>query len=92
MLRSGAFGIVGPLGALAVGGVVVVDDVDDHGDAAPVAGPDEVLELVAPAAGVLDREIVRGAVAPVGPALVFGERHQLDGVDAQVRQVVEQVR
>ena len=55
MLFSGAFGVVRPLGALGVEGVVVVDDVEDHGDAIAVAFADEVLELIPPAAGVFDR-------------------------------------
>ena len=83
--------IVGPLGALGVRDVVVIDHVHDHGDAVAVAGADEVFELVAPAAGVLDREIVRVAVAPAHPAFVLGERHQLDRVDAEFLQVGQQV-
>src|SRR5271166_5035045 len=56
-----------------------------------MAFPNEVLELVAAAAGILDRHIVGGAVSPVDPALVFGKRHQFDGVDPEIDEVGNQV-
>ena len=70
---------------------MVIDHVHDHSDAVAVAGADKVFELVAPAASVLDREIVRVAVAPAHPTFVFGEGHQLDRVDAEFLQVGQQV-
>ncbi len=90
MLFSGAFGVVGPLGPFGVEGVVVVDHVEQHRDAALVAGADEVLELVPPAAGKLYGHVMGGAVAPVQPILKLRHRHQLDGVDAQIDEIVEQ--
>ncbi len=90
-IAFGRGGIVGPLRPLAVVGVVVVDHVQQHGDAAPVAFAHEVLELVAAAAGVFDGQKMRGAVTPVGPALEFGRRHQLDAVHAEIDQIIQKV-
>jgi hypothetical protein len=83
-------GVVHPLGALAVGGEVVIDDVEDDRDAAAVALLDEVLVLVPPAAAVLNREIMRRGVAPVLLAAELRHRQKFDRGDAQVLEVVEQ--
>ena len=92
---------------VAFGGVVV-DDVEDHFDAGGVQRLDHRLELahlLAALAGagvfVVRREEADRVVAPVvaQPALdqvaVVDElmhRHQLDGADAEARQVIERRR
>jgi hypothetical protein len=82
--------VVHPLRALGVVDEMIVDDVDQHRDAAPVAFAHKMLESVGTAAGMLDREVMRGAVSPA-PALRFRQRHQLDCVDAEFDQMIEQV-
>ena len=69
---------------------MVVDDVENDGDASAMAGPHEVLELIAAAAGIFDGEIVGGGITPAEPILEFCHRHQLDGVDPQVDQIIQQ--
>ncbi len=81
---------------------VVVDDVVEHVQPAPVRLVDEPLQrLVAvhPAAGLvlepvaaLDRERVRAHVAPVARALDLVRREHLDRVDPELLQVVELLR
>ena len=81
---------------------VVVDHVHEHRDAARVQGLDQLLELghlCSRHGGVagLRRQEVGGHVAPVveapgrvaGLLVVFHHRHQLDGVDAELDQMVE---
>jgi hypothetical protein len=75
---------------LGVEGVVVVDDVEDDDKAAAVAFADAMLELVAPAPCILDRHVVGRALAPARPVLELRHWHQLDGIDAEVDEVVEQ--
>lgn len=89
MLRGG--GVVGPLGTLTVVGVVVVDHVQQHGNAPPVAFAHEVLELVTPTDRMFHCHEVRGAVTPISRALGLRNGHHLDAVDAEVRQIVQQL-
>ena len=66
---------------------VVVDDVEDHGEAVPVRGVDEAPEIVRGAVGAR-RGVERDAVvAPVPAAGEVGDRHQLDRGDPEVAQV-----
>ena len=72
-----------------VGAEVVVDDVEDDGDATTVGGIDEPAEPVRTPVRLLDREDEGGVVAPRDVAGELVGRHHLDDVDAQVGQVVE---
>ena len=66
---------------------VVVDDVQDQGEALGMAGVDEALEPLGPAIRVVGGEEVGAVVAPVARARKGRHRHQLDGGDAQLAQV-----
>ena len=70
---------------------MVVDDVEDHAQAAPVAGVDEALQPVRAAVRLVHRVPADAVVAPVVHAVERVDRHQLDQVDAQLDQVVEAV-
>ena len=70
----------------AVRAEVVVDDVEEHGQALAVRRVDEPAQVVGPAVGVR-RRVERGAVvAPAPLAGEVGERHELDGRHAHLRQ------
>ena len=88
---------VGEIGAeraehVALGAEVVVDDVEDHGEPAPVALVDEALQAGRAAVGVLDGEGEHAVVAPVPSAGELGDRHQLDRGDPEIDQVIERDR
>ena len=68
---------------------VVVDGVEDHREAAPVAGVDQPAQPFGAAIGGADGVEVHPVVAPPPPAGELGDRHQLDGVHPQVGEVVE---
>ena len=68
---------------------VVVDHVEDHREAALVAGVDEALQPGRPPVGVLHREGEDPVVAPVARAGELGHRHDLDGRDPDLDEVVE---
>jgi hypothetical protein len=68
---------------------VVVDHVEQDPEAAGVAGVDQPAQAVGPAVGVVRRPQVHAVVAPAAPPRELGHRHELDGVDSQVDQVVE---
>ncbi len=86
-------GEVGPEVAevVALGSVVVVDDVEEHAEATVVRGVDEPAQPVGPAVGVLHRVGQHPVVAPVPPAGELPHRHQLERGDAEVAEVVEPV-
>ena len=71
----------------AFGAEVVVDDVEDDGDVQPVGGIDEGAQIVGPAVVARRRIQADAVVAPVAGAGEFGDRHQLDGRDAEVVQL-----
>ena len=68
---------------------MVVDDVEDHPQPAPVAGVDEPLEPVGAAVRLMGREPADAVVAPVVLAVERVDRQDLDEVDAQLHEVVE---
>jgi hypothetical protein len=68
---------------------MVVDNVDDHGDAYGMSGVNEPLEAGESTVAVLDGVGVDAVVAPIAFAGKLGQRHELDGVDAQFMQVIE---
>ena len=68
---------------------MVVDDVEQDGEAAAVGLAHEPLEGVRPAIRALDGEEVRRVVPPGHVAGELGQRHQRDGVDPEVDEVVE---
>ena len=72
---------------LGAGGAdVVVDDVEDHGQAGGVGGVDEPLEPLRAAVGGLRGRHVDAVVAPAAAARELGHRHQLDRGDAELAQ------
>ena len=71
---------------------VVVDDVEDDGDAAARARVDEAAEVVGRAVQVRRREQVDAVVAPAEAPVELGDRHQLDHRDADARQLAQLVR
>ena len=68
---------------------MVVDDVEDHPEAAPVAGVDEPLEPVGAAVRLVRRVPADAVVAPVVLAVESVDRQHLDEVDAELDEVVE---
>ena len=68
---------------------VVVDHVEDHGDAALVAGVDQRLEVVGRAVAVVRRELKHAVVAPAPRAGELRHRHQLNRRDAQFDQLIQ---
>ncbi len=68
---------------------VVVDDVEQHHQAARVRGVDEALHVVRRAVGRFGREQQHAVVAPAARAGEVGHRHQLDGRDAERDEVIE---
>ncbi len=68
---------------------MVIDDIQDDGEAGLVRRLDEVLEAVGAAIGALDGEDMRRVVAPGDVAREFHRRHYLDDVHAQPLEVAE---
>jgi hypothetical protein len=68
---------------------VVVDDVEQHGEAGPVRGVDELLEAERAAVGGLRGGQVDAVVAPAVAAGELADRHQLDGGDPQLPQLAQ---
>jgi hypothetical protein len=69
---------------------VVVDDVEQHHQPAGVGGVDQRLEVLrAGRSGCPARTAEHAVVAPVARAGEVGDRHQLDGGDAELDEVVE---
>ena len=71
---------------------VVVDHVQDHGQAALVCLPYEGLEAIRSAVGALHGIDVGRVVAPGIIPGELGHRHDLDGIDAQALQMLELFR
>src|SRR5439155_25209750 len=89
--RAVAVGEVGPvLGQMvARRPEMVVDDVHDDCEAARVAGVHQPLEAVRTAVGMMRSEEQHAVVAPSPLARELGYRHELDGGDTEVDEVVE---
>ena len=68
---------------------VIVDDVEQHHEAGGMGGVDERLQVVRAAIGVGRREGQHAVIAPVPPARESGDRHDLDGGDAEIDQMAE---
>ncbi len=71
------------------GAVVVVHDVEVHGEAALVASLDEFLQRIGSAVGVFHRELVARIVAPAVITGEFVDRQEQDAVHTHVDEVVE---
>ncbi len=69
---------------IAFGADVVVDDVEHHGQTMPVSRIHQPFQSDRAAVGVLRRERIDAVVAPVARAGKLGDRHQLDGRDAEI--------
>ena len=74
---------------VAVGSEVVVDDVEEDGEAALMSGVDEALESIGRAVGLVRGEEVDAVVAPALHAGEGVDGHQLDVSDAESREIVE---
>ena len=68
---------------------MIVDDVEEHHDAAQVRFVDQPFEVVRRAVGVVRRIPQDAVVAPVPLAGKIADRHQLDSGDAGLRDVIE---
>jgi len=68
---------------------MVVDDIDNDGDAAAMGGIDETPESVDPAIGVLNGEGKDAVITPVALARTLSKWHQLDRVDAEFEKVIQ---
>ena len=73
----------------AGGADVVVDDVEQHGQALAVRGVDELLQPVRPAVGGLRGGDVDAVVAPAVAARELADRHHLDRRDAELAQLAQ---
>ena len=76
---------------IAVGAEVVVDGVEDHADPLGVRGVHQGAQVVRMPVGARGRVEEHAVVTPVPAAREIGQRHDLDGRDAQVLEVVELV-
>ena len=75
----------GELGqVVAVGAEVVVDHVEQHGQAQAMGLVDQPAEVVGPAVASRRGEQVHAVVAPAAAAREVGHGQQLDGRDAQL--------
>ena len=68
---------------------VVVHDVEEDGDAAGMRGVDKLLEPLRAAVRLMDSKPVDAVVAPVSGSGEGLQRHEFDGVDAQLGEVVQ---
>ena len=66
---------------------MVVNHIENHGDAVRVRRLDELVEARRSAQRGFHREGLRGVVAPRVIHWEFGDRHDLDGIDSQSAQV-----
>jgi hypothetical protein len=74
---------------IPLGAEVVVDDVEKDGEAADMAGLDELLQILGPAI-TGRRSVKKGSViAPVSGSRELGDRHQFDRGRAQPADVIE---
>ena len=71
---------------------MVVDDVEDHGDAARVRRVDEAPEVVGRAVKTRRREQIDAVVAPPEAPLELRDRHHLDERDADARELPQLLR
>ena len=74
---------------VAVGAEVVVDGVEDHADPLGVRRVHQGAQVVRMAVGARGRVEEHAVVAPVPAAREVGQRHDLDGRDTQVPEVIE---
>ena len=63
---------------------VIVDHVEDNGHALGVAGIDQPLEIIRAAVGVVHGKWVHSVVSPVSTAGKLGDRHEFQGIDAEI--------
>ena len=68
---------------------VVVDDIQDHGQAGQMARVDKTLHRLGTAIGLVGREQVDAVVTPAARAGELGHRHDLDRIHAELDQVGE---
>ena len=83
IVRAEAFQVI------AVGPEMVVDDVEDDGEAERMRVVDEALERLVVAVYVIRREQLHAVVAPVPAARAFGDRHHFEHRDAELAKVLE---
>ena len=74
---------------LSFGAQMVVDDVQNDGQAAAVALGHETRQPLRAAVGILDGEGIDAVIPPVPPARELGHRHELDGRHAELPEVIE---
>src|SRR6266508_2100852 len=68
---------------------MVVDDIEDDGDAARMCGVDKTPQPVRTAVTFLDGEDIGRVVAPRNIGRKFVGRKQLDRIDAKVSEIIE---
>ena len=68
---------------------VVVDDVEEDGEAAGMAGLDEPLQLLRRAIPRSGRIEENAVISPISSSRKLGDRHQLDGSRAELLDVIE---
>src|SRR5436305_723667 len=66
---------------------MVVDDIEQYGEAAAVGGVDEAAQVVGPAVAAGRSVEADPVVTPAATTGEVGQRHQPDGVDAEVGQL-----
>src|SRR5262245_8917473 len=68
---------------------MVVNDVQNHRQAAPMAGVDEHLKVCRAAVGILRGEWINPVVTPVSQTGELRDRHKLDRGDAELAEIIE---
>ena len=66
---------------------MVVNEVDKQGDAAAMAFVNERFKVVWGAVGVLDSERKDAVISPVSGSRKLANRHQLNGVNSEFREL-----
>src|SRR4051812_30394067 len=88
------FVALGKIGAevskiISLGAEMVIDDVENDRETAPMTGVDEPLEALRPAVGILRGERLNAVIAPIPSAGKLRYRHQLQRCNAQLFEIIE---
>ncbi len=74
---------------VSLGAEVIVDNVEDHSQAAAMAAVDELLQIFGAAVIMVHAEKIDSVVAPVPSSRGLRQRHQLHRIDPQFEQMVQ---
>ena len=93
--HEGIFAVLKPRVGIVIGKVytrMAVHHIDDDSDAVLVADVDESLEIRALAKPLVDPEVADRQIPPIYRTAHVRERHDLDGVDAEISRYAIRLR